>query len=161
MAELETSRARVTMGELTKESPLVKVFLSYSHADSAFAQRVSEVLREAGIDVEDGISASNPGDVWAAKLGDTIASSDAVLVVVPEDPSAASWTYAELAKALQANRPVIPLITRANVQVPPLLAAFQHVDVSDADSRDEVLGHRRRGTRPSPRAARAGPGWFR
>lgn len=115
------------------------IFLSYSQSDSELAREVSENLKETGIEIEDGKSILNPGDVWAAKLGNAIGSSDAVVVLVPEDTSEASWTYAELAMAFEAQKPIVPLLPSKSIEVPPLLAPFQYVDISNEDSRSEVL----------------------
>lgn len=59
----------------------MKVFISHSHDTRALAHKVSEALKRAGLDVwnEQEIL---PGDNWAAKIGQALESSQAMVVLL-------------------------------------------------------------------------------
>ena len=59
----------------------MKVFISHSHETRALAKKVGESLKRAGLDVwtEQEIL---PGDNWAEKIGQGLASSQAMVVLL-------------------------------------------------------------------------------
>lgn len=59
----------------------MKVFISHSHETKALAQKVREALKRAGLDVWNDQEIL-PGDNWAAKIGQALDSSQAMVVLL-------------------------------------------------------------------------------
>lgn len=64
----------------------MKVFLSYSHADSRLAVRVSNALQQSGMQVWAPDLNLLPGDNWAAELGRALEESNAMVVLLTHAP---------------------------------------------------------------------------
>ena len=62
----------------------MKLFLSYSHRDRPFAERLGAQLRALGADVLSDYSSVRPGDDLQAALRDALEAADGVILVVPE-----------------------------------------------------------------------------
>ena len=70
------------------ERHIVKVFLSYAHADAALGKRVCKALAETGLEVADPDGHHLPGDNWAGEIARALEESDAMVVLLT--PSAVS-----------------------------------------------------------------------
>ena len=65
----------------------MKVFLSYSHADSQLATQISHGLQQSGLQVWTPDLNLLPGDNWAAELGRALEESNAMVVLLtPRTP---------------------------------------------------------------------------
>lgn len=65
----------------------MKVFLSYSHADSQLAAQISHGLQQSGLQVWAPDLNLLPGDNWAAELGRALEESNAMVVLLtPSTP---------------------------------------------------------------------------
>lgn len=64
----------------------MKVFLSYSHADSRLAARISNALQQSGMQVWTPDVNLMPGDNWGAELGRALEESNAMVVLLTHTP---------------------------------------------------------------------------
>ena len=62
----------------------MKVFISYSHADEAFVQRLRDTMESLGATVEDPGLGDSSGSEWASAIRSSLERADAVFLVVPE-----------------------------------------------------------------------------
>lgn len=60
----------------------MKVFLSYSHRDDALASRLAKDMESEGVSVWYGGRDNLPGDNWAEKIGQALADSDVMVVLI-------------------------------------------------------------------------------
>ena len=82
----------------------MKVFVSHSHADAELAARVSEALRNEGLEVWDPDLNLLPGDNWAAEVARALEKSDAMVVLLTPDAISSPWVRREMVYALGAKR---------------------------------------------------------
>ena len=62
----------------------MKVFLSYSHADQAFAHGLRNSIEKLGVTVEDPDNAFGSGTAWAESIRGGLEQADVILLIVPE-----------------------------------------------------------------------------
>ena len=62
----------------------MKVFLSYSHADQAFAHELRNSIEKLGVTVEDPDNAFGSGTAWAESIRGGLEQADVILLIVPE-----------------------------------------------------------------------------
>ncbi|WP_406399240.1 TIR domain-containing protein [Streptomyces sp. NBC_00879] len=86
-----------------------RVFISYSHADKLYAERVIRQLRSARFDVVVDQDALQAGQEWRTELFRLIRSSQAILVILTESARTSEEVASEWAYALGVGVPVFPL----------------------------------------------------
>lgn len=113
----------------------MRLFLSYSRRDAAYAERLRAGLEEAGHDVwidRDDIAA---GEQWRASIVEGITGSDAVVLVVSPPSMASDHVLREVSLAAESRKPLYP-VRLVRCDVTPafryLLAGIQLVDVERA-----------------------------
>ena len=100
------------VGERTRKN-LIKIFITYSHADSEAKDKLATYLatmkREGLINIwyDNEIL---PGDTWRDSISKNLAESDILLYLVSDNSLASENCNRELAKALNANIRVVPII---------------------------------------------------
>ncbi|AVZ75672.1 hypothetical protein SLUN_29175 [Streptomyces lunaelactis] len=86
-----------------------RVFISYSHVDKLYAERVIRQLRSARFDVVVDQDALQAGQEWRTELFRLIRSSQATLVILTEAARTSEEVASEWAYALGVGVPVFPL----------------------------------------------------
>jgi len=76
----------------------MKVFISHSSIDKAFASRLAEVLRANGISVWIDEMSLNLGDNIIQKIEEGIRSSDVIIAVLSKNYVSSKWAMQELAE---------------------------------------------------------------
>lgn len=123
-----------------------KAFLSYSHSDREFAQKIARELRTKGLDVW--------FDAWEIQAGDSIihkvfthglSGSECFLILLSDQSVKSNWVRHELDTAmvqkLEGVTRVIPLI-KEPCEIPQPLRALLWVDMStDFDAGIERILH--------------------
>lgn len=104
------------------------VYISYSHRDSAFVDKLSSDLQAAGIATWVDRAKLRAGEDWASDVQDAIANASALLVVISPDSASSSWIAREYRSALAAQLPVIPLLLADTGRVPLDLSTIMWVD---------------------------------
>ena len=77
----------------------MKVFISHSHVDDALAYQVAETLKSAGFDVWDERQIL-PGENWAARVGDALEQSEAMVVLLTPAGLASQEVRSDIGYAL-------------------------------------------------------------
>ncbi|MCY3946253.1 MAG: TIR domain-containing protein [Anaerolineaceae bacterium] len=101
------------------------LFLSYSHADSAMAERLAQGLQARGhalwYDRQ-----LQPGQRWLQRLSRAARDCAALLLLMSPAAEASPWVEMELCIALRYGRPVLPLALQGHQF--DALAHVQHLD---------------------------------
>ncbi len=111
------------------ETEPIKVFLSYSRADTGFALELVNALQacgfEAFIDQED----IAPGEPWEQRLRGLIESADTVVYILSPDSLTSVHCSWEVTETLRLNKRLIPVVWRPvpDGQVPEELSQLNYV----------------------------------
>ena len=102
----------------------LRIFISYSRADLAIAEGLTDALLRNGFDVKIDVRDLPYGEEWQAELADFIAKSDTVVWLVSPDSVKSKWCNWELGEVVRLSKRLVPVRARA----------------VDADSLPESLG---------------------
>jgi hypothetical protein len=103
------------------------VFISYSHADAGYVQRLAAQLEAAGVPVWFDRDLG-PGTEWSFEIEDRLRTSAAVVPVVSDASSQSQWVDREIDFAQELGTPILPIYVGGTV--PPRLRSYQHEDGS-------------------------------
>jgi hypothetical protein len=106
----------------------MRVFLSYSSADEDFAKQLGSQLSMRGCEVWDPSERLFPGDNWSLKIGEALAESRAMIVLLSPDSMKSEWVRREIDYALGDRNyegRVFPVVVRPTEEVPWILRKFQ------------------------------------
>ena len=78
----------------------MKVFISHAHSDEQFAQKVTVILEQAGLEVWDVTREVMPGDNWAAIMSQALRESQAMVVLLTAHAMRSKWVRSEIEYAL-------------------------------------------------------------
>jgi hypothetical protein len=134
----------------------LKVFLSYSRKDSAFAQELLAALELLGFDAYLDKEDIAPGEPWEERLSNLIRLADTVVFVISPNSLTSercTWEVDETARAGKRLVPVI-LVQVPDNAVPERLRKLNYVYFVDGQSFSKALGE-------LTRALRADAGWIR
>src|SRR5437660_4398573 len=102
----------------------MSVFLSYAAEDRDWARELASHLKRSGIDVWDPAIQIFPGDDWALKIGEALAASDAIVVLL----SPATARHEEVSQSVQYalgserfKNLLIPVMVRNTTNFPWIL----------------------------------------
>jgi len=82
---------------------ILKIFISYSHADSEIAKIFYGYLQEHGFEVSSDIDLTI-GDIWQEKLSRLLSASDVVLVLVSDASMKSGYVKAEIMKVFNSKK---------------------------------------------------------
>ena len=111
---------------------MTRVFLSYSHADRAFATCLAGALGERGLDVwidEDGI---HGGARWSTSVQEGLDRCDALVLVVSPSSMASKHVEDEWQYVLDKDKPVVPVL-HEHTDVHFQLGRIQRIDFVEQD----------------------------
>jgi hypothetical protein len=119
----------------------MRVFISHAAADANLARQISVALQKAGFDVWDPDSIL-PGDNWASKLGEALASSEAMVAVFSPEAGQSSQVISEVQYALTSGNyqgRLVPVLVgfpvyQAGKEVPWVLTKMNPVHVAHTDT---------------------------
>mgnify|MGYP002621474550 FL=1 len=106
------------------------VFISYSHKDGAYVDRLTAYLAGAGIEVwtDRGIEF---GAEWARTIDQQLRTCAAFVPVMSSNSRQATWVAKEILLALQLKKPILPLLLEGD-------RFLELLDIQDED----VIGER-------------------
>ena len=110
-----------------------QIFISYSHADEAFARELRKLLDRADIRTSGAFDDEvTPGENWAEQLGKSLKASDAMIILLSPETMKSPYTSREVEYALTQERfaeKLIPVIVRPTPpgQIPWILEKFQPI----------------------------------
>jgi len=116
-----------------------EVFITYSRADLAVAERLERALAAAGLPAWRDQNAVRPGDSFPDDIAAAIDSCFAVVWLASKASSQSTWVRRELAYATDAKKFIIPVhLNRETLdQMPPgLRLLFPHIDYVSLEEQD-------------------------
>jgi TIR domain len=124
----------------------MNVFISHASTDAHLAKRIADVLRESGFQVWDETELL-PGENWAAKLGEALQESDAMVVLLTPDSLRSPNVNYEVGYALGKENfkgRLIPVIAAPSEQLPQesipwVLKKLKMVHLPDPEKNEEGL----------------------
>jgi hypothetical protein len=121
------TRGRDAVGSDTTER--LKVFVSYSRADSVFADELVSGLEWAGYAVTLDRSSIVEGEDWQKRLGALIADADTIVFVLSPHSAKSSVCGWEVEEAARLSKRIIPVLVAGTGEapVPPRLVALNYV----------------------------------
>jgi hypothetical protein len=128
----------------------MKVFLSYALRDRHVAERLTEGLQRAGLEVWAAEKEVLPGDNYGLQIGRALESADAMVVLVSPESMQSASVQSEINYALGASNfagRLVPAIVRPTRAMPWIMERFPSVkvgaDVEQAARKlVEILRHR-------------------
>lgn len=90
---------------------MLRVFLSYAHADHKVAEALEESLRRRSIESWRDKTSLHAGDRWPKALGEAIRQADALLLLWSEAASRSDFVELEWNIALALKKPVLPVLS--------------------------------------------------
>lgn len=110
-----------------------ETFLSYSRHDQEFANRLTQSLKDHGIQVWVDTQEIQGGDAWRAAISRAIAECDAFLVILSPQSVTSKNVVKEVSIAESRDRHIIPIMYQ-QVEIPAAmeyqLAELQRIDFS-------------------------------
>jgi len=111
-----------------------QVFISYSHNDKMLVKQIVSSLEKIGVTVFLDEKSINWGEEIQNKVKKALENSVALLVVISDESLKSQWVSFETAYAMCKNIPILPLLTKPNVKLPPQL----HYHLSLTDFEDAI-----------------------
>lgn len=128
----------------------VQVFLSYASEDRSLAELVRQKLEDCGFAVWTD-EPSRPGRSVSELIASGINSSDAFVVILGKGTPERQWTSLEIGGAVASGKPIVPLLTNREANVPFLLRDVQYLDLSDRATQRQQLERLCEALRETPR----------
>lgn len=120
----------------------MRVFISHAASDHALAREFARKLSREGLDVWDQDEEVLPGDNWASKMGEALAKSDVILVLLSPDSVESTWVRHEIEYAISSERlqnRLLPVVVRPTEKIPWILERLQLLRIED----DPIAGGER------------------
>ena len=108
----------------------LKVFISYSRADTAFADELVAGLEyDGGFEVGIDRHAIHEGEAWEARLGALIVSADTIVFILSPNSAASKVCRWEVEEAGRNSKRILPVLAKpiGDLAPPPALAALNYV----------------------------------
>jgi hypothetical protein len=109
----------------------MRIFLSYTQSDGAFAKALSSELARRGLKVWSPDEELLPGDNWSLGIGEALKTSNTMVVLVSPDSMRSDQVRREIEYALgdpSYERRVFPVQVRPTKDIPWILRKFQILD---------------------------------
>jgi hypothetical protein len=122
--------------------PSPTLFISYSRQDSEIVQRLSNDLKEHGINTWIDESSIRGGEDWEERILEAIEVSAAVLAILSPNAFKSDWVRNELVFAHENSKPIIPIIYQS-CELPKWygfrFVRVHRVDFSQGNYRENVV----------------------
>lgn len=107
----------------------MKLFISYAHDDQERVQEIVTLLETGGHDpwFDDSLM---PGQDWQAVLLANIQACEAFVYMLSPAAVASEWCQWEYAQAIKHGKAIIPILLKANTNIPQGLSRYQYADFS-------------------------------
>ena len=91
------------------ESP--RIFISYSHSDSAWAKAFADQLAKRDLSLWFDQWSIKPGEDWREAIGHAIRESEVILLLINPDSVESPNLFLELGAAMALNKRIIPIVS--------------------------------------------------
>ena len=127
---------------------MVHVFISYSHEDKNFAQKLKQQIEDAGFDNWIDAERLGAGAIWPEEIYGAIESAYALIVIKSPHSYPSVFVTGEWMYARGKDVRVIPLLYEQQPETNPMLEDIQHLDFTNSatqpwDKLFQVLGETR------------------
>src|SRR5688572_16535585 len=112
--------------------PYPMMFVSYTKADAAFALRLAEDLRNAGVDCWLDQLSIRPGEQWDVAVEDALSRATEVLLILSPEAISSTNVMDEVAYAIEEKKTLIPVMHRPCRRLPMRLIRLQYVDFTQS-----------------------------
>lgn len=118
-SQIDVARSRLAV---------MKLFISYAHVDEYCVRELVDILRDANYDpwFDQHLMA---GSTWKAQLLEAIEWCDCFLYALTPESVASQWCQWEFAQAVNAGKPVIPVMIQS-MPLDGVLSRIQYADFS-------------------------------
>lgn len=149
-------KAAIQPGRDSGAASKLKVFLSYSRKDGAFAQELLAALELLGFDAYMDKEDIAPGEPWEERLGSLIRLADTVVFIISPNSLTSAHCGWEVEETARAGKRLVPVILAEppDGKVPEQLRKLNYVYFTNGQSFSKGLGE-------LARALRADAGWIR
>ena len=83
----------------TERISMAKIYLSYSHKDSDFAQPLAAQLKQSGHEITVDVETLSPGQDWRRALSEGLKNSDVFIVLLSKNSLSSQYTLHEIGAA--------------------------------------------------------------
>jgi hypothetical protein len=135
-------------------SNVVRVFLSHSDKDQAWANQIAQRLKEAGLQVWDAADELYPGDNWHLEIGKALAAANAMIVLVSPAAAESKLLREEVSYAIGSERfrdRLIPVVVRPTNKMPWILKTMRPEKGSPDEVSKRIIHRLRARKRPNNR----------
>lgn len=110
---------------------MAHVFISYSHADREFVDRLAADLQRAGVNVWLDRYQIQAGEMWADEIQTALTNAAAIIFVASQKSLSSAWTIQELDFAAGKGVRLLPVMIDdyAMGNMPPFLRVIQWLDL--------------------------------
>jgi membrane peptidoglycan carboxypeptidase len=115
----------------------MKLFISYAHTDRWQVNQLVELLRQGKHDPWFDKELTS-GFEWQQQLGDAIKQSDVFVYILSPESVGSEWCQWEFARAVEMNKPILPVLIQSKTQFPEAIAKLQYVDFSEGPTPEAV-----------------------
>lgn len=121
---------------MAKDGEKLKVFVSYSRADLAFADELATGLEIAGFAPLIDRHSIREGEDWKKRLGALIAEAGSIVFVLSPDSAKSTVCAWEVEEAARLSKRVLPVLWRplGDAPAPPRLSALNYVRFDEGRS---------------------------
>ena len=126
----------------TGPGPKLKVFVSYSRKDAAFADELVSGLELCGFDAYLDKEDIAPGEPWEARLGHLIRDGDTVVFVLSPSSIASKHCEWEVAETVRLSKRLLPIVWQhvPDNEVPEQLRRLNYIFFTEGHSFTKSLG---------------------
>lgn len=95
-----------------------RVFISYSHTDAGFVEKIAGILSDLNIQYFRGIKNINWGEAIPSRVNEELRKSIAILVVISPGSLRSQWVPYEIGQASALGKRVLPFLTHPSIEAP-------------------------------------------
>lgn len=108
-----------------------KIFISYSHKDKEFVDKLSNDLREAGFNLWVDVEQLLPGTEWSKEINRVLSEIEVLLYIASRNSVDSMWMNIELGHIIENQKLVIPIIidNYSTENLPKEIRNFQWLDL--------------------------------
>jgi hypothetical protein len=117
------------LSQVATDSEKLRVFISYSRDDLAFADQLDATLKLVGFNTTIDRHGIDPGEDWKARLGGLIRDTDTVVFVLTPSSARSDICAWEVEEAKRLGKRILPVVPRSldGAGAPPGLAALNYI----------------------------------
>lgn len=108
----------------------MRLFVSYARVDKPLVTQIATLLTDGGHDVWFDHRLL-PGQEWKQVLLQQISRCEVFVYALSPESVASEWCQWEFAKAIEFQKPILPILLQKNTQLPDVIRQYQYADFSD------------------------------